>query len=176
MHKHLILGGARSGKSHFANQLAKQSELPVLFIATAQAMDSEMEKRINIHQKNRPHHWQLIEEPLYLANVIQSNLNEKRFIIVDCLTLWLTNLLLHPNHDILLDQEPKSLFDILKNHSGHITLVGNETGLGIIPMGEINRRFVDENGRLHQQMATLCDQVTLMVAGLPMTLKGTSHP
>ena len=174
MSHHLILGGARSGKSAFASRLAEESGFSVVFIATAQATDAEMAQRIQNHKTDRPNHWRVIEEPVHLGAAIQNHARaEETFILVDCLTVWLTNLLLDPNPKVL-QHELQELLHTMNTQPGPITLVGNETGLGIIPMGEITRRFVDENGRLHQQLAALCQRVTLMVAGLPLTLKGVS--
>lgn len=170
----MILGGARSGKSAFAARLAADSGLAVVFIATAQASDDEMAQRIHRHQTMRPAHWQLLEEPIHLGSIIKTHANPQRFLLIDCLTVWLTNLLLDPDPNVV-HKELASLEQIIGNRPGPITLVGNETGLGIIPMGELTRRFVDENGRLHQQLASLCCRVTLMVAGLPLYLKGTSQ-
>lgn len=173
MHQHLILGGARSGKSGFAAQLAQESGLPVLFIATAQATDAEMAQRIHQHQTSRPAHWHLLEEPLHLGQHLQSHLHPDRFVLVDCLTVWLTNLLMAED-PALLHAEQHALLQAVTQAAGPLVLVGNETGMGIVPMGEITRRFVDENGRMHQQLAHTCSRVTLMVAGLPLVLKGTS--
>lgn len=174
MSHHLILGGARSGKSAFAARLAEKSSLAVVFIATAQAMDTEMAQRIHTHKTMRPAHWQLLEEPIHLGAAIQASASPERFLLVDCLTVWLTNLLIHPDPNVL-QKELNALWEAIHTQPGPMILVGNETGLGIIPMGEITRRFVDENGRLHQQLASLCSRVTLMVAGLPLYLKGVSQ-
>lgn len=173
MNKHLILGGARSGKSAFAARLAESSALPVVFIATAQVTDAEMAQRIQKHQVMRPDHWQLVEEPVHLGQAIQAHASPERFVLVDCLTVWLTNLLLDPDPGIFHEAH-ESLLQVVTDTSGPLVLVGNETGCGIIPMGELTRRFVDENGRLHQRLACLCPRVTLMVAGLPLHLKGNN--
>ena len=163
----LILGGARSGKSALAEQRAKASGLELVYVATAAAGDSEMSRRIQHHQERRGGEWILVEEPLNLAGALRQHQASGRCIVVDCLTLWLSNCL-HQENWI---QQKEALFHALHELSGHIVLVSNETGLGVVPMGELSRQFVDEAGFLHQQLAALCQQVTLTVAGLPMSLK-----
>ncbi len=167
----LIIGGARSGKSRVAERLAAESGLPVTYLATAQAQDAEMTARIAQHQARRPAHWRTVEEPLALSDALQAHAAAQHCLLVDCLTLWLTNLLLHPDPN-LYAQERAALLRALPALPGRVILVGNETGLGIVPMGELARRFSDEAGWLHQELAALCDTVLLTVAGLPLTLKG----
>ena len=169
--KQLILGGVRSGKSRLAEQHAIATGLPVVYIATAQAQDAEMQERIQHHQTNRPQHWTLLEEPLALAQALQAQAMDGRCVLVDCLTLWLTNLLCLQN-EIRLQQEIETLLETLPNLPGEIILVSNETGMGIVPLGELTRRYCDEAGRLHQAIAARCESVILTVAGLPLTLKG----
>jgi len=171
--KRLILGGVRSGKSRMAEQFAQETGLPVTYIATATAQDDAMQNRINHHQANRPATWRLIEESYCLATTLEEAASADHCLIVDCLTLWLTNLLLL-NDDTRLKKELWALQNLLPDLPGEIILVSNETGLGIVPMGELNRRFCDEAGFLHQQLAQLCDQVILTVAGLPHILKGNN--
>ena len=166
-----ILGGARSGKSRLAEQTAKDSGLAVTYIATAQAFDAEMQERIAHHQAQRPGHWAVIEEPLYLANCLIELDQPNQVILVDCLTLWMSNLLMHENPELQMQQCQK-LLDILPILESDVILVSNETGLGVIPMGEISRKFVDESGRLHQQLGQIADKVVFCVAGFPMILKG----
>ncbi|MBD3669552.1 MAG: bifunctional adenosylcobinamide kinase/adenosylcobinamide-phosphate guanylyltransferase [Gammaproteobacteria bacterium] len=168
--KQLILGGARSGKSALAQGLAERSGLQVVYIATATAGDAEMAERIRRHQADRPVHWQLVEEPLALAEAIEAAAGPDRCILVDCLTLWLSNLLVAEQSD--LESRHASLLETVARVPGHLILVSNETGMGVIPMGELTRRYVDEAGRLHQALAQRCDRVTLTVAGLPHVLKG----
>ena len=167
----LILGGARSGKSRLAEQVAKDSGLSVVYIATAQALDEEMQQRIQHHQQQRPSHWQLSEEPIFLADQLLQVDQENQLILVDCLTLWLTNLLLAED-TALQQQQTEKLLKVLPQLKSDIILVSNETGLGVVPMGEISRRFVDEAGRLHQALGQLADKVVFCVAGFPMILKG----
>ena len=169
--KELILGGVRSGKSRLAEQHALASGLEVFYIATATAGDAEMQQRIAHHQQQRPATWSLIEEPVHLSGVLQQHANDNRCLLVDCLTLWLTNLLLSADA-LLLERERNALLEQLKNLPGHIILVSNETGMGIVPEAKLARRFGDEAGRLHQDLAQLCDRVILTVAGLPHVLKG----
>ena len=189
---HLIIGGARSGKSSLAESYAKSSNLPVTYIATAQAFDREMQQRIAQHQAERPAHWQLVESPLLLAKTIESvveNSQQDICILVDCLTLWLSNSLCKPNvetgytSECNLDywQQEKQQFlaqlESIKLHSSNekqrveIILVSNEVGHGIVPMGELSRQFVDQAGWLHQAIAKVADNVEFVMAGLPLSLK-----
>ncbi|MDB2705460.1 bifunctional adenosylcobinamide kinase/adenosylcobinamide-phosphate guanylyltransferase [Pseudomonadota bacterium] len=170
----LILGGVKSGKSRLAEQLALDSHLTVSYIATARAGDKEMQQRINHHQRSRPSHWQTIEEPLHLAERIQQYNHPKHCVLVDCLTLWLTNLLLLQD-DKLLRSEIDVLVNTIKNLDCTLIMVSNETNMGIVPVGELSRRYCDEIGLLHQQLAQQCDTVILTVAGLPHILKGQMH-
>lgn len=167
----LILGGARSGKSRLAERLAGESGLEVIYIATSQALDGEMSERIRAHRDRRPAHWALVEEPLQLARVLSEHASAQRCLLVDCLTLWLTNLLLLDD-DARLQHEREALLASLANLPGRLILVSNETGLGVVPMGELTRRYVDEAGLLHQAIAERCQRVVFTVAGLPMVLKG----
>lgn len=167
----LILGGARSGKSRLAEQIAQKSQKTVIYIATAQANDAEMQQRIQHHQQQRSTEWQLIEEQLYLAECLEKNDAAEQMILVDCLTLWMSNLLMLSNPDLQMDQCRK-LLAILPQLKSDIILVSNETGLGVVPMGEITRKFVDESGRLHQQLGQIAEKVVFCVAGFPMILKG----
>ena len=169
--KTLILGGVRSGKSRLAERLALESRLPVTYIATATGDDAEMRARIAAHQERRPDHWQVVEEPLQLASVITQHAREERCLLVDCLTLWLTNWLLHPQV-ARLDAERAAFLSALSQAAGKLILVSNETNMGVIPMGELSRRYCDEAGQLHQAVAQCCDQVVLTAAGLPLVLKG----
>lgn len=169
----LILGGARSGKSALAEQRATASGLPMTYIATATAGDAEMASRIAHHRSRRPDEWRLIEEPVALATALERAAAPDRCLLVDCLTLWLSNLLFDPDHgDSRFEPELAALLKLLPTLPGELILVSNEVGMGVVPMGETTRRFVDESGRLHQRLAQLCDRVTLVVAGLPMHLKG----
>ncbi|TDX97902.1 bifunctional adenosylcobinamide kinase/adenosylcobinamide-phosphate guanylyltransferase [Thiohalophilus thiocyanatoxydans] len=167
----LILGGVRSGKSRHAQQLAQESDKPVTLIATATAGDEEMLERIRRHQQERPAHWQVIEEPLALSAALQQSDDPGAIVLVDCLTLWLTNLLLEEDSH-RLEQEQDNLLACLPLLQADLLLVSNEVGQGIIPADPLSRRFADETGRLHQRLARACDRVTMITAGLPQTLKG----
>lgn len=169
--KELILGGARSGKSRLAEKIALTSGLPVTYIATASGGDDEMRARIVEHQRRRPPTWKIIEEPRALARVLQEQAAPDRCLLVDCLTLWLSNLLGADDPE-LLPRERRAFLGLLPQLPGHIILVSNETGLGIVPLGVLARRFCDEAGWLHQELAQQCDRVLLTVAGLPQLLKG----
>lgn len=169
----LILGGARSGKSRLAERLALESALPVTYIATSQPLDGELNERVALHRQRRPAHWRLIEEPLGLARVLRENAAADACLLVDCLTLWLTNLLMLEDAE-RLQVEREALLSSLAQLPGEIIFVSNETGLGIVPLGELTRRYVDEAGWLHQALAERCQRVVLTVAGLPLTLKGTA--
>lgn len=167
----LILGGARSGKSRLAEKLANDSGLDVIYIATSQPLDGEMNQRVALHRERRPAEWGLIEEPVELARVLRENAGEGRCLLVDCLTLWLTNLLMLDEPQRLAE-EREALLDGLAELPGDIIFVSNETGLGVVPLGELTRRYVDEAGWLHQALAERCHRVVFTVAGLPMILKG----
>ncbi|MCQ4235884.1 bifunctional adenosylcobinamide kinase/adenosylcobinamide-phosphate guanylyltransferase [Pseudomonas stutzeri] len=167
----LILGGARSGKSRLAERLAADSDLAVTYIATSQALDGEMAARIVHHRQRRPAHWALVEEPLQLARVLREQAGAQRCLLVDCLTLWLTNLLMLED-PARLAEERDAFLECLGELPGRVILVSNETGLGVVPLGELTRRYVDEAGWLHQAVAERAERVTFMVAGLPMILKG----
>jgi adenosylcobinamide kinase / adenosylcobinamide-phosphate guanylyltransferase len=171
---HLILGGARSGKSAYAEKLAAASDLPVTYIATAQVYDDEFAKRIEHHKTRRPMHWQLIEAPFGLASTLQTYAKNDECVIVDCLTLWLAQCIC-PDCELPKgvdwQQERATLLQTLPTLTGTVILVSNEVGMGIVPLGEINRQFQDEQGRLNQAIAKIAHQVTFVAAGLPLSLK-----
>jgi adenosylcobinamide kinase / adenosylcobinamide-phosphate guanylyltransferase len=167
----LILGGARSGKSALAVRRCVASARPVTWVATATHVpsDAEMVARIARHRAERPAHWHTIEEPLTLANVLrEAAIGE--LIVVDCLTLWLSNLMLDADAT-LLDTQRRALLDTLPTLEAHIILIANETGLGIVPDNALARRFRDEAGWLNQGIAQIADEVIFVAAGLPLTLK-----
>ena len=171
---YFILGGARSGKSRHAEQLAKDYEQQgkrIIYVATAGRFDDEMVKRIEHHKQNRPTHWHTIEEQYDLAKIFAQYNDEQTVILVDCLTLWLSNLLCQDD-DGQFQTYKNEFLNELQVTCATVILVSNETGLGVVPMGEISRRFVDEAGRLHQALGQLADKVVFCVAGLPMVLKG----
>jgi len=179
---HLVLGGARSGKSAFAEQQATQSGLSVLYIATAHAGDGEMAQRIAHHRARRPENWTSLEVPLHLAQALQQNATADSCIIVDCLTLWLTNLFFAGHAAAqaeageaidcpLLTKEINNLLEIFPQLPGRILFVSNEVGWGIVPEKPVARAFADEQGRLNQQVAAACNRVSLVVAGILVELK-----
>ncbi len=167
----LILGGARSGKSALAERLAQASGMAVTYVATATAGDPEMARRIRRHRTRRPAGWRTLEEPIDLAGVLATEAAADRCILVDCLTLWLSNLLLLDG-GVHWPAQRDALLQRLPGLPGRLILVSNEVGLGIVPLGELSRRFQDEAGWLHQTLARDCDRVILTVAGLPQVLKG----
>lgn len=171
--RELILGGARSGKSALAGRRA-EAFARVVWVATAEAHDAEMAERIARHRAERPAHWATVEEPLYLAAALRRHAGNTAgadvCLVVDCLTLWLTNLLLAEDAG-LFERETAALLDTLPALPGEIILVANEVGLGIVPDNALARRFRDEAGRLNQRVAAACERVTFVAAGLPLVLK-----
>lgn len=161
----LILGGARSGKSRRGLELANLA--PKRFLATAEALDDEMAERIARHQDERGPEWGLIESPIEISEVIQTH--SEGSLLVDCLTLWLSNLL---HHERDIEAETDLLIAALKESSARIVLVSNEVGLSIAPENALARRFRDLQGRLNQRVAAVADRVEFVAAGLPMVLKG----
>ena len=166
----LVLGGTRSGKSAYGERLilAAQPERP-LYIATGQALDDEMAERIRRHRQARGVHWETLEEPIDLIGALTVHRN--RAILVDCLTLWLSNLLL-AEQDIARQRE--MLVAAVAGLGGPVVLIANEVGLGIVPDNALARRFRDEAGWLNQALAQVCDRVIFMAAGLPLVMKGDS--
>jgi adenosylcobinamide kinase/adenosylcobinamide-phosphate guanylyltransferase len=167
--RELILGGARSGKSALAVRLARESRLAVTLVATATAGDAEMAERIARHRAARPQTWRVVEEPIALAAALRAECAPDRLVVVDCLTLWLANLILA---EAPLEPERAALLDALPALPGRVLLVANEVGLGIVPENALARRFRDAAGALNQAVAALCDRVALVAAGLPIVLKG----
>ncbi len=163
----LVLGGARSGKSRFAQEQAEASPLELVFVATAQAYDAEMEDRIAHHAAARGPRWRLREAPLDLAEVL-AEADGTRFLLVDCLTLWLSNVMLRGDDP---DSAAAALAAAAAALRGPAIFVSNEVGSGIVPDNALARRFRDAQGRLNQAMAAVCGRVVLVVAGLPLTLK-----
>lgn len=177
--KEIILGGVCSGKSALALRYAQATGLGLVLIVTASADDPEMTERIRRHQAERDGRWRVVEERVALAAALRAEATAQRCIVVDCLTLWLSNLLCasYDGERYLGDssafaRERAALLEALPSLPGQVILVGNEVGMGIVPMGALSRRFRDESGRLHQELAHLCDRVTLTVAGLAHRLKG----
>ncbi|HEX3846900.1 MAG TPA: bifunctional adenosylcobinamide kinase/adenosylcobinamide-phosphate guanylyltransferase [Steroidobacteraceae bacterium] len=167
--KTLILGGVRSGKSRHAAELGRAAA-SVTLIATAQPLDVEMTARIEAHRAGRPAHWSVVEEPIRLADALARAAAPGRTVIVDCLTLWLSNLL-GAGEEGGLAREQAALLECLPRLPGDTVLISNEVGLGIVPANALARRFADAAGTLHQKLAALCDRVVLMAAGLPLAVK-----
>jgi len=168
----LILGGARSGKSRYAEQIASASQKPVCYVATAKAQDAEMQARIEHHRQSRPREWQTREVPIHLDKVLSDDGLLSYCILIDCLTLWVTNLLCEGENVAEYRSDLLATLQRLQAQPDtEIILVSNETGLGVVPMGELTRRYVDEAGWLHQSLAEIADEVILMVAGIPVPIK-----
>lgn len=167
--RQLILGGARSGKSRLAQERATAMNKPVVYIATADAGDTEMVQRIALHKRNRPAEWEVREVPFQLPGTLADLSGSDKTVLVDCLTLWLTNLLMK---DVAVMQQGMSdLVAAVTAFKGDLILVSNEVGWGIVPMGELSRQFQDNTGRLHQDLAQIVERVTLSVAGIPLDVK-----
>ncbi len=164
----LVLGGARSGKSAYAETLIERQAAGALYLATATAGDAEMADRIRRHRERRGAFWQTIEEPLALCTMMAEVARPDRPILVDCLTLWLSNLM-HAERDI--EAETQALTALLPRLAGPAVLVSNEVGLGIVPDNALARRFRDHAGRLNQAVASVADNVVFIAAGLPLFLK-----
>lgn len=162
----LVIGGARSGKSRHAEQLALAGGGPVVYVATGQALDAEMAERIAHHRQRRPAHWRTVEEPQDLAGALRREDAPGVCVLVDCLTLWLTNVLFAERMEAVED-----LVAALPTLRAHVVLVSNEVGWSIVPENALARRFRDEQGRLNQRVAAVADRVTLVAAGLPLCLK-----
>lgn len=170
----LILGGIRSGKSRLAEAVVTDRQAVsgrgVVYVATGSAGDGEMAERIRAHKARRPTHWGLVEEGLQLGRVLEEQSSSGCCLLVDCMSLWLSNLL-HAGDDCL-DGERQAFLDGLQTYPGDVVIVSNEVGLGTIGMNALTRRYCDELGWLNQALAAQCDQVVMSVAGLPVRLKG----
>ncbi|WP_243374881.1 bifunctional adenosylcobinamide kinase/adenosylcobinamide-phosphate guanylyltransferase [Microvirga solisilvae] len=164
----LVLGGARSGKSRIAQQLAEASQATRILIATAQGFDDEMRARIAHHRAERDSSWQTHEAPLDLADAIRAQAGFGRVVVIDCLTLWLSNVML-AGRDVV--RERNAVIESLNAIKGPAVLVSNEVGQGIVPATALGRSFRDEQGRLNQRIADACDAVVFVAAGCPLLLK-----
>lgn len=169
----LILGGARSGKSAYAQRLAEAHGAQRLYLATAAAGDEEMAARIARHRRDRGQGWTTLEEPLEIAAALATHAQEDRAVVVDCLTLWLSNLM-------LAGQDPgpavAALADAIQGLAGPAILVSNEVGMGLVPDHKLGREFRDWQGRANQEIAAACDAVIFVAAGLPVQLKPATTP
>jgi adenosylcobinamide kinase/adenosylcobinamide-phosphate guanylyltransferase len=168
----LVLGGARSGKSAFAERLVEESGLRPVYLATAQAFDGEMRDRISLHRERRGIVWRTVEEPLDLRRVLLAEASPGNAILVDCLTLWTTNLM-------MADSDLAKAFDelvvALPSFAGPVVFVSNEVGLGIVPDNAMARAFRDHAGRINQMVAAAAGQVYFIAAGIPMVLKAAAN-
>lgn len=171
--KHLVLGGARSGKSGFAERLATSLGTRVTVVVTAEPFDAGMQARIERHQQDRPAFWTTQEVPLDLDRCLLT-LPPDQCVIVDCLTVWLNNHLYHFPNEPLMPKITK-ICEAIQASPSNLILVSNEVGMGVVPMGETSRQFVDHAGWMNQAVAAVSDRVTLVSAGLPLTLKGDKH-
>lgn len=165
----LVLGGARSGKSRFAESLILQTGKRPVYIATAEPFDDEMRERIKLHREDRGTRWKTLEAPIELVRGIKNESGPERAILVDCLTVWLSNLMAH-SRDIKAPCD--TLVYLLKEPRSDIVLVASEVGLGIVPDNRLAREFRDHAGKLNQAIAAIADKVYFIAAGLPITLKG----
>ncbi|TMJ21823.1 MAG: bifunctional adenosylcobinamide kinase/adenosylcobinamide-phosphate guanylyltransferase [Alphaproteobacteria bacterium] len=167
-HLTFVLGGARSGKSRYAEGLVMDCAPPWIYIATAEAHDGEMSAKIATHRNRRDGRWRTVEAPLDLPGAIAAHGNEEQAVLVDCLTLWLSNVML-AGRDLIAEQQ--RLITALGDASGPLVVVSNEVGLGIVPDNALAREFRDGQGRVNMQVAAMADRAVLIAAGLPLILK-----
>ncbi|GAB4348547.1 MAG: bifunctional adenosylcobinamide kinase/adenosylcobinamide-phosphate guanylyltransferase [Oricola sp.] len=165
----LVLGGARSGKSRFGERMVAASRLAPVYIATSQARDDEMRERIGFHRARRGPEWVTVEEPDDLEGALKRETRRDRAVLVDCLTLWISNLMMAESD---ITARSQSLCATLERVGGPVVLISNEVGLGIVPDNAMARAFRDHAGRLHQEIAALADSVYFVAAGLPLKMKG----
>ncbi|MYA00374.1 MAG: bifunctional adenosylcobinamide kinase/adenosylcobinamide-phosphate guanylyltransferase [Chloroflexi bacterium] len=169
----LVLGGARAGKSTYAQRLAEVGER-VLFVATAEARDAEMSARIVAHQASRPAEWGTLEEPLDLVSAMAREVSGYDTVLLDCLTLWVSNLMLD-DPDVDLPAQAEWLLELYREQDASWIVVSNEVGLGVVPATKLGRVYADELGRFNQIVAAEADEVWFMAAGLPLNLKALSR-
>jgi len=171
--KKLVLGGCRSGKSRYAEQWVAENFSDKVFVATLEAKnDAEMDQRIALHLQSRGTGWLTVEEPLNLAGLLEENATGAEVFLVDCLTMWLTNMMMQDFSDEKIQAQVARLCETVVDLSVSVVLVANEVGLGIVPESSLGRRFRDLAGWTNQQMALVCEQVVFVAAGLPLRLKG----
>ncbi len=167
-----ILGGARSGKSSYALKMAQKRHKKVAFIATCEPKDLEMKKRIAAHKNFRPKNWQTFEEPKDIYGLLKSIGDKFELIILDCLTLWVSNLLLKGLNEEKLIDEIQRILDLLKKIKAKSVIVSNEVGLGIVPGNKLSRDFRDITGKINQIVAKKAEEVIFMASGLSLKIKG----
>lgn len=170
----LVLGGARSGKSAYALKLAKKDKKKVIFIATCQALDKEMSERIRLHKKTRPRDWKTLEEPYQVSDLLRKTGVEYEIILIDCLTLLVSNLMLKGLRYEAICKEVNIILSILRKTDGLVVIVSNEVGLGIVPDNKLARDFRDIAGKINQVVAKESDEVFFMVSGIPLKIKDTN--
>lgn len=165
---HLVLGGARSGKTAYGLKLASDTHLEKCMVATAEAFDPEMKQRIALHRAERDEGWRVWEEPIELTAVLDEIARPDRIVVVDCLTIWLSNLLLKERDHA---SEVAKLATWVRERPFPLVFISNELGMGLVPETTLGRAFRDSHGRMNQTLAAACDQVTFVAAGLPLVLK-----
>jgi len=169
----LVLGGAKSGKSSWALRYTESSYRSYLFLATAEIKDEEMRERVSRHRQQRRAEWQLLEEPIEIAEALEGKISGPEAVLIDCLTLWQTNVMLQRGADQVKSYQGR-LLSALEKKKQAVIIVSNEVGTGIVPENALGRRFRDYAGELNQKVAALADRVVFVVAGLPIFLKGQS--
>jgi len=170
--KILVTGGVKCGKSRYVLEKAAEVAGDKIFLATAQALDDDMKRKIENHKQERDDSFVAVEEPIYLAKTLSDLKGQPELIVIDCLTLWISNLI-HTFDDLSKVHQQKSLFlDQLQSINTNMIIVTNEVGLGITPDNQLSRAYIDELGLLNQEVAKLCDEVIMVVSGLPQTIKG----
>ena len=166
----LVLGGARSGKSSWALRYAEESYRACLFLATAEVLDDEMAERVRLHKASRGPAWKLIEEPLKISEILQADPDKTGIVLIDCMTIWLSNILLKKGKDAVLLYQDR-LFEALSRTQQSVIMVSNEVGTGIVPEHPLGREFRDLAGVLNQKLAAIADKVVMTVAGIPLHIK-----
>ncbi len=167
----LVLGGARSGKSSWALRYAEERHDSCLFLATAEVLDEEMEQRVKLHKESRGSKWKLLEEPLAIAGALETKCTGMDIVLIDCLTIWLSNVLLKIGEERATSYQDR-LLSALAQRKQNLIVVANEVGMGIVPQYALGRKFRDFAGMLNQEIAALADKVVFLTAGLPVFLKG----
>ncbi len=175
-HSHLVLGGARSGKSRYALDQARELQGRVAFLATGRPLDGDMTARIARHRAERPRRWTTIEEPHDLAAACRRAARAHDLVVVDCATVWIANLMERGDDDLVVLSAADDLAKLLRERLVSLLVVSNEVGQGVHPPTELGRRFRDLLGFVNQRLTAAADRVTLMVAGLPLTLKDVPLP